>query len=41
MAKEVASGLEEDFNYELAIEFYAQAAELYELENQISYMNQM
>ena len=41
MAKEVANKLEDDYNYELAIEFYQMAAELYELENQVSYMNQM
>ena len=41
VAKEVATKLEDDYNYELAIEFYALAAELYEMENATMYMNQM
>ena len=41
LAKEVASQLENDYNYELAIEFYQEAALLYETDNQIMYMIQM
>ena len=41
MCKDCAEKLEEDYNYELAREFYEQAAGLYELEGQASYMNQM
>ena len=41
MAKDCAEKLEEDYNYELARDFYEQASALYEIENQVSYMNQM
>ena len=39
MCKDCAEKLEEDYNYELAREFYEQAAGLYEMEGQASYMN--
>ena len=41
MCKDCAEKLEEDYNYELAREFYEEAAGLYEVENQASYQNQM
>ena len=41
MAKDCAEKLEEDYNYELARDFFEQAATLYEIENSVSYMNQM
>ena len=41
MAKDCAEKLEEDYNYELARDFYEQASTLYEIENQVSYQNQM
>ena len=41
MAKDCAEKLEEDYNYELARDFYEQAATLYEIDNSVSYMNQM
>lgn len=41
MAKDCAEKCEEDYNYDLAREFYEQAAGLYEIDNAVSYMNQM
>ena len=41
MCKDCADKLEEDYNYEQAREFYEQAAGLYEIDNQLSYANQM
>ena len=41
LAKSVAEKMEEDYNYEAAREFYEQAAQLYEMDNQQHYANQM
>lgn len=41
MAKDCAEKLEEDYNYELARDFYEEAAGLYEIDNSVSFMNQM
>jgi alpha-soluble NSF attachment protein len=41
LAKECAEKLEEDYNYEDALKFYEKAAQLYEMDNSISYANQM
>jgi hypothetical protein len=41
MAKDCAEKCEEDFNYELAIKMYEQAAQLYETDSQASYSNSM
>jgi propanediol dehydratase small subunit len=35
----VAEKLEEDYNFELACEFYEEAAKLYEQDGQVSYTN--
>ena len=40
MAKDAAEKLEEEYNYDLAREFYEEAAGLYEADNATSYMNQ-
>ena len=39
MCKDCAEKLEEDYNYEQARDFFAQAASLYEIDNQLSYAN--
>lgn len=41
MCKDCAEHLEEAYNYEAAREFFEQAASLYEIDNQMSYANQM
>jgi len=41
MCKDCAEKLEEDYNYERAREFFEQAASLFEIDNQLSYANQM
>ena len=41
MCKDCADKLYEDYNYEQAREFYAQAASLYETDNMLSQANQM
>lgn len=41
MCKDCAEKLEEDYNYEQARDFFEQAASLYEIDNQLSYANQM
>ena len=41
MCKDCAEKLQEDYNYEQARDFFAQAASLYEIDNQLSYANQM
>lgn len=41
LAKECAEKLEEDYNYEDALRFYEKAAQLYEIDNNVSYSNQM
>ena len=41
LAKDCAEKCEEDFNYELAIKMYEQAAQLYESDSQTSYANTM
>jgi len=40
LAKDAAEKLEEEYNYDLAREFYEEAAGLYEADNATSYMNQ-
>lgn len=41
MCRDAAEKLEEDFNLELALTLYEQASNLYEMDNQASYANQM
>lgn len=41
MAKECATFLEEGYDYESAIEFYAKASQLYEMDNQVTQSQQM
>ena len=41
LAKDCAEKLEEDYNYEDALKFFEKASQLYEIENSVSYSNQM
>ena len=41
LSKECAEKLEEDYNYEDALKFYEKAAQLYEMDNSVTYANQM